>query len=316
MFGSFIISVDFMDSIIIALGGNALLAPSSNQSFSKENSNMKKVAKSIAELYKRKNCSIVITHGNGTQIGDEIMRNEHAKKNVPKLPVYVINAETQASIGTLIEIALRNSLMSTNRNVCVILTHVVIDKNDPAFKKPSKQVGPIYTASQLKEELRLGKFDYIKVGAEYRRVIASPKPKIVLEADSIKERHSNEIVIAGGGGGIPLIKKGDQLIGIEAVIDKDLTTQLLANSIGAKKMIILTNANYLYADYRKKKGRIREIHAKVLKKKLETLEAGTIKPKVEACIRFIENGGKEAYIGNVFELGAILEGKSGTKITK
>ncbi|MDE1870630.1 MAG: carbamate kinase [Candidatus Micrarchaeota archaeon] len=305
-----------MKTVVIALGGNALLDPSGKQSFSMENENIGRVSKSIAELCKNRNYRVVITHGNGSQVGDELMRNEHAKMQVPKLPLYILNAETQALIGSILETSLRNSLnaMKVRRSVCVILAHVLVDKEDGAFRNPSKQIGPFYGNKELGRELALGRFDYIKSGSKYRRVVSSPKPKGILELDPIKSEVSRHIVITCGGGGIPTVRKGKMFYGIDAVIDKDLTTQLLANSINAEKMIILTNTDYVYGNYGKHANRIKEVRASTIKRRLEKFENGTIRPKIEACVRFIENGGKEAYIGDVFSLDAILKRKSGTMI--
>lgn len=306
-----------MKSIVIALGGNALLDPSGRQSFAKENKNINRVSRDIARLCKDGDYRIVITHGNGSQVGDEVLRNEHAKKYVPKLPLYVLNAETQALIGTVVETALRNNLilLGIKRDVCVILAHVLVERNDRAFKRPTKQVGPFYDKKELDKELKLEKFNYIKSGSKYRRVVASPKPREILEVETIRDEFSKKIIVTCGGGGVPTIKSGKGLSGINAVIDKDLTSQLLANSIKAESLVILTNADYIYADYKKKKGKIKKISARILRKNLDKFEEGTIRPKVEACINFVENGGKEAYIGNVYKLDSILKGSSGTKIT-
>jgi carbamate kinase len=303
-------------SIVIALGGNALLDPSVKQSFSKENRNIDNVSHSIAELSK-KGYKIVVTHGNGSQVGDEIMRNEHAREHVPKLPLYILNSETQASIGTVIETSLLNSFAKLNikRDVCVNLVHVLVNEKDPAFKRPEKRVGPFYTKKELDKELALDRFSYIKSGSKYRRVVPSPRPISILELDAIKRNMDKSIVITCGGGGVPVIRKKGILYGIDAVIDKDLTSQLLATSIKADTLIILTNADYVYDDSRKKDGGIKEVTAKDLRKRLSYLEEGTIRPKVEACIRFVENGGKEAYIGNFLKLDLILQRKSGTRIT-
>jgi carbamate kinase len=303
-------------SIVIALGGNALLSPSGRQSFSKENRNIDNVSRSIAKLSK-KGCKIAITHGNGSQVGDEVMRNEHAKQYVPRLPLYILNSETQAAIGTVIETSLRNSFsrLQLKRDVCVNLAHVLVSSKDPAFQKPTKQVGPFYTRAELKKELGIDRFTYIRSGPKYRRVVPSPRPLKILELDAIRKNMDKSIVITCGGGGVPVVRKNNILFGIDAVIDKDLTSQLLATSIGADTLLILTNVDYVYDNYVKRKGELKEIRAKELKERLGYLEEGTIRPKIEACIRFIENGGKEAYIGDVFKLGSILERKSGTLIT-
>lgn len=307
--------VDLMEFIVVALGGNALLDPSLSQAFSKETANMRKISAALVGLCK-KDCRIVITHGNGSQIGNEVMRNEHAKSLVPKLPFYIINAETQAQIGTVVEHSLRNSLGGAKNDlgVCVILTHVLVDKNDPAFRNPTKQIGPLYNRKELDAELKLDRFRYIKIGSKYRRVIASPEPKRIFETDAIVTALKSNIVIACGGGGVPVVKRGREFVGVTAVIDKDRTTQVLANTINAKRMIILTNARYLYKNYGGKKEPMKEIRASRLKDHLDEFEEGTIRPKLEACITFIENGGKEAFIGNIFELDSILDRSSGTRI--
>jgi len=305
-----------MDLIVIALGGNALLAPSGKQSFSRENRNVDRVSKSIARLCKRSNYNVVVTHGNGSQVGDELLRNEHAKSYVPKLPLYVLNAETQAQIGAVVETSLANSLGSAGvrRDVCVILAHVLVDEKDPAFMKPSKPIGPYYTENELQVELKFGRFSYTKLDGGYRKVVASPAPKEIIEIGAIRREVEKGIIITCGGGGVPVVRRHGKISGIDAVIDKDLTTQLLATRIGAEKIVILTDADYVYSDHQKRRGPIREIKAKDLKKRLKTFEEGTIRPKIDACIRFIENGGKDAYIGNVFELEDILKGKVGTRI--
>ncbi|MGI0100723.1 MAG: carbamate kinase [Candidatus Micrarchaeaceae archaeon] len=305
-----------MRSIVIALGGNALLSPSSKQSFTKENSNIEKVSRAIASLSKR-DFNMIITHGNGTQIGDEVMRNEHSKEFIPKLPFFVLNAATQAILGTVVETSLRNNLkrVGSKRGVCTVLSHVIVDSNDRAFKNPSKQIGPFYSKAELDKELRLERFDYIKYGNKYRRVVASPMPVSILETDVIKSEMNRNIVVACGGGGVPIVSKRGMISGVEAVIDKDLTSRLLANSIGADTLIILTNADYVYSNYQQKGIKIKSVKASVIKRHIGMFEMGTIRPKIEACVGFIESGGKEAYIGNVFELRSILEGKSGTRIS-
>ncbi len=302
--------------IVIAVGGNALLNPSGGQSLSRENKNMQRVSGSIASLYKTGRYSIAITHGNGSQVGDEIERNEHAKAHVPKLPLYELNAETQATIGTVIATSLRNSLSKTKVkcDVCVILAHVIVDTRDRAFRRPTKQVGPFCTREELRRELRLDRFSYIARGDKYRMVVPSPEPLRILEIKQITSAAKNGIVVTCGGGGIPSAVSGGMIRGINAVIDKDLTSQLLATSMGADTLVILTNAECVYRDFGDMGSRIAKMAAKEAKKLLPKLEEGTMRPKVEACIRFIESGGKEAYIGNIFMLDDILRRKSGTMI--
>ena len=301
-----------MKSVVIALGGNALLNPSGKQSFESENRNIRHVASEIALLCRTGKYNIVVTHGNGSEVGDELARNEHSRDFVPELPLYVLNAETQASIGTVLATSLRNK---TGEEVCVLLAHVLVGKNDQAFKGPSKHIGPVYSRDALKGELKLDRFEYVKVRDGFRRVVASPEPKRIVELASIKSETSKGIVITCGGGGIPVVMERGKLRAVNAVIDKDLTSRLLANSIGAGTLVLLTNADFVYRDFGNMKSAIKSVKAKELKRIMNRFEEGSIKPKIRACIEFIENGGKEAYIGNVFRLRDILNGKSGTKIT-
>ena len=303
-----------MKRIVVALGGNALMDPSKEQNISKEQLNMDKISIDIIKLSQF--YEIALTHGNGSQVGDEISRNEHAKSKVPKLPLHILNAETQASIGSIIELSLKNAAnkLKIKSNISVNLAHVLVDQNDPAFNKPVKQVGPFYGKKEFLEEYKLNKFEYIKSGDKYRMVVPSPMPIEILEINAILKLIPNNIIITCGGGGIPIVYKNKKISGIPAVIDKDRTSQLLANSIDAEKLIILTNAEFVYTNYSDKESALRSIKANEINKMLNLFEHGTILPKIEACIQFIKNGGKEAYIGNIFKLNDILKGRSGTLI--
>ncbi len=306
-----------MGTIVIGIGGNALMQPSGKQGMAEELRNINRVADSIALLCKKGSDRIIVTHGNGTQVGDELERNEHARRYVPELPMHLLTAETQATIGSVIATALRNRMNAhrIDRNVEVLLAHVLVDRNDPAFIKPTKQIGKLYSMAELRKELKLGRFDYVKSGSKYREVIASPRPKVVLEADAIARAARHSVVVTCGGGGIPMAMGNGKLAGVSAVIDKDRTTGLLASSLKAERMVILTNSDYVYYDYPKKGKPIRNAKAHELRKALGRFEEGTIRPKLESCIDFVEKGGREAYIGNIFMLERILSGRSGTKIS-
>lgn len=306
-----------METLLIALGGNALMSPRERQMLSSEIGNAKRAVKGIVELAKTRRYRIVVTHGNGPQVGDELVRNEHARDVVPQLPLYMLNAETQASIGEILETALIRELglMHVKKAVSVLLTHAVVSRNDPAFKRPTKPVGPVYTKAGLKMALKAKRFSFVKTaGGGYRRVVASPRPTAVLESETIKRLAISDIVIAGGGGGIPVIKKHGSYVGVEAVIDKDLTSQVLASSIGASKMIILTDVDYVYGNLGKKRLPILEMKAREIRRLLGRFEEGTMRPKLDACARFVEEGGAMAYIGSLFRLGDIVRGRSGTRI--
>jgi carbamate kinase len=308
-----------MKTVVVALGGNALLDYGERPTFRVQFRNASRMARSLGTLLDREDTSIVITHGNGPQVGDELLRNEYAKGEMPKLPLHALIAETQASIGTMLELALKQELarLGSEREVAVLLTHVCVDGSDKAFDKPTKPVGPFYTRAQLEAELRRERFCFVKERGKYRRVVASPEPLRIMEIDAVRTLvNRNAIVIAAGGGGIPVIEGRGVYKGVDAVIDKDLTAQLLASAVDADVLAILTNVDCVYRDYKSRKRPIGRIGIGELEPTLGSFEEGTMRPKLRACVRFIENGGRTAYIGNLFRFDAMLAGKSGTKIVR
>ena len=278
-----------------------------------QSASIRRVAREIAKLYLRHH-RIVVTHGNGPQVGRELERNELAAKVIPELPLYYLTAETESVIGSAISTALCEELILFKKKpeVCTVISHVIVDQRGRAPRKP---VGPFLTMAELKAELKRGGFDYIRKGRKYRRVVPSPRPMLLLESDMINFLCTSGIVVAGGGGGIPMTTRGGRYRGVDAVIDKDLTSALLAIDIRADRLVILTDTDYLYTSA--SGGRpIKRISASALSGMLDSLEEGTMKPKAQACINFIRGGGKAAYIGNLYKLKEILNGESGTKITK
>ncbi len=303
---------------VIALGGNAILREGDRPTYANQYARIRATAAQIAKIAKRGG-KLLITHGNGPQVGDELLRNWYAKQKVPPFPLYLLNAETQATVGSMIVTALSNEFIKQRirRQAVAVITHVEVDANDPAFKRPDKPIGPFYTHAELAKELKHEKFSYVPEKGLYRRVEPSPSPKAVLEIDAIREVfESGAVVVAGGGGGVPVIRRHGAYVGTSAVLDKDRTTQLLANKLGADTMLMLTNVDYLYKNYHDRGSAIRSISAERLKRMLPSLEAGTIRPKASACVSFIENGGQRAYIGNLSGLDAMLDGTAGTTITK
>jgi carbamate kinase len=277
-----------------------------------QSASIRRVAREIAGLYLAHH-RIVVTHGNGPQVGRELERNELAARALPVLPLYYLTAETESVIGSAIVMALSEELLLLRRKpeVCTVISHVIVEQKGHAPRKP---VGPFLSASELKAELRRGRFEYIKKGIRYRRVVPSPKPLRLLESDMIRFLCAKGIVVAGGGGGVPMASKGGRYRGVDAVIDKDLTSAILANDIGADRLVILTDTDYLYTSM--EGGRpIKQISARALSGMLGSLEEGTMRPKVQACIDFIKGGGRAAYIGNLYKLKEILAERSGTKIT-
>lgn len=302
-----------MKTIVIGLGGNALLSPAGGQGYREGQRNMARVARSIVSLAKR--YRVVITHGNGTQVGDELVRNIMAGGKLPPLPLYAMTAETQGAIGSEIALALSREIRRQRaaRVVSCVLTHVVVSKEDGAFSRPTKPIGPRLSAADASRYRRKG-MGRIKSGGGYRLTVASPQPLEILELEAIMRSPDKEIVIACGGGGIPVSRSGRGFDGADAVIDKDRTTALLAESLDAEAMVILTDARFVYADHPKDRMQIVSVPAKSLKRSLGRFEEGSIRPKIEAAVRFAERTGRAAYIGNLFELDGILKGDTGTRV--
>ncbi len=305
-----------MVSIVIALGGNAILERGMKPTYANQFKRIMESAKSIAVGIKRMDYSgIVLTHGNGPQVGDEFLRNEYSRKAVPPLPLHMLTAETQATVGAMLQRCLMHefSRMHVNMKVYVVVTHAQVDKKDPAFGHATKPIGPFYNKSELKNEMALGKFDYVRERGGYRRAVASPRPIRILEIDAIKKLASSDsVVIAGGGGGIPVLKSRSGYVGIDAVIDKDYTSQVIANALDVDFLSILTEPRYVYADFPKNMSPIKNVDLSFSMPDIKVMEEGTIRPKVEACVRFIRKGGKKACIGNIKELRSSEDGVFGT----
>lgn len=307
-----------MEKIVIAFGGNALQRPGKALTYRAQARNVADAVEGISAVFRR-HVGILVTHGNGTQVGEEFLRNEYAEKRMEMLPFPELVAETQAAIGTILETAILRTLrrMRVHRGVSTLLTHVFVSRNDMAFKKPTKPIGPVYSDRGLRAALKLGRFRYVGYGNGYRRVVASPVPEGVAESQTIRHLvETGRVVIAGGGGGIPIIDSSGAYPKAAAVIDKDFTAQLLGTLIGAQTLLVLTAEDYVYVGYPKKDKPIKSIHAKELKKLVNSFEDGTMRPKVMACINFIEHGGRRAYIGNLKKFDSIMKGRTGTRIIR
>lgn len=312
-----------MELLVVALGGNAILQRGEKGTFEEQYNNVKNTAKDLANLVEA-GYKLVITHGNGPQVGATLLRHEAGQKmfGIPAFPMDVCGAETQGFIGYMIQQALRNELKSRgiDKYVVTVITRVIVDKDDPAFKNPTKPVGPFYTKEEA-EELAKKRPDWVikeDSGRGYRRVVPSPDPKIIAERHAIKTLAENGfIVVASGGGGIPIVEEGTVARGVEAVIDKDLAGERLATLIRADRFIILTDVDGAYLNYgtpqQKKLGFVRLSEMKKYYQEGH-FKAGSMGPKVLASIRFVENGGKEAIIAKLGTVIEALEGKEGTHI--
>ncbi len=306
---------------VVAFGGNALLRGDEIGTIEQQEKNTYDTCINLIPLLEN-NYDLIITHGNGPQVGNILLRNEagYEKYKIPRMPLDICVADSQGGIGYMIERQMFNVLKnkSLKKNIVTIVTEVVVDKNDPAFENPTKPVGAFY----LKEEAELlakandwiFKEDPRKRG--WRRVVPSPKPLDVFNKEVIAElSRSGKIVIAVGGGGVPVFyDENGNLQRVEAVIDKDLASSLLASQINADEFIILTDVPKVFINFNTPQQKALE--TVTVSEALKYLDegqfaAGSMKPKVEAAINFVTNGGKQAIITEAKELG---KENAGTRI--
>lgn len=307
-----------MKKILIALGGNAILKKSEDGSYNKLIRHIRDTYKQLLPLIK--NNKVIITFGNGPQVGILAIQNELAKNKFSQMPLDVIGAESQGWLGYLLEKELINTLKEKNikRDVVTIFSQVLVDKKDKAFRNPTKFIGPFYKKSELyklkgykiKKDPRQG----------YRRVVPSPNPLEIIEKNTIKKLIDNKIiVITCGGGGIPVYKRNKELIGVEAVIDKDLASECLASSLKFDEIIIITDINKVAINYKQKNQKLLgNLKLKDAKKYLKNSQfpSGSMGPKIEASIKFLEKNGKRVTITNIENIGKSIKGLNGTIITK
>lgn len=292
-----------MKRIVVALGGNAILPKGASGTAGQQKEQARKSIEKLASVIK--NNSVVITHGNGPQVG-ALFLQQTEKKEIPGMPLYVLDAMTQGQIGHFIS----NAMVSENIPCATVITHVVVDEKDPAFENPTKPIGPFFerpVMEGMKED----------AGRGYRLFVASPKPLEILESSSINALlEKNMVVIAAGGGGIPVNKKGN---GLKAVIDKDRASALLASSIGAETLIIVTSIDSVYTGFgTPEQKRIGEMNVKKAKDYLESGEfaEGSMKPKVEAAVNFLKKGGKRVLICSIDDIEDAIKKKKGTEIIR
>jgi carbamate kinase len=310
------------EKIVIALGGNAFIQRGQRgtlyEQWKNVNLAMEQVADIIMEGYR-----VVLTHGNGPQVGMILEWMEAASEKIPPMTMDIAGAMTQGWIGYMIQQALSNQLLKRKyrKKIVTIVNRVLVDKDDEAFKKPTKYVGPYYTedeARKLSEEK--GWVMKVDPRGGWRRVVPSPDPIINLEMEAIKHLvDAGYIVIASGGGGIPVIEKESIYEGVEAVIDKDLAGERLATYIKAEYFLILTDVEGVMIKYGRPDVEIlRRITVEEAEKyyNMGEFPPGTMGPKVLSAIRFIKNGGKKAYIGHLYKALDTLHEETGTCITK
>jgi carbamate kinase len=306
---------------IISLGGNAIIRRGDKGTIEEQFANTRACTRQVSRMIKE-GYKVIITHGNGPVVGNIVLRGEAAKNTIPPMPLYICDADSEGGIGFMIQQTLYNHLRSIHqvKDVVTIITQVVVAEDDPAFKEPTKPIGPHYLQEEAEALRRTQGWRLVEdSGRGFRRVVPSPRPVRIVEKNTIKHLAlEGVVVIAVGGGGIPVVEspKGD-LKGVDAVIDKDLSTSVLAREVGARSIISLTEVDMVYLDYGTEDQRgLREVS-------LEEMRAyygqghfppGSMGPKIEAAIEFLEAGGEEVIITLPELVEEALEGKAGTRI--
>ncbi|MCX6738586.1 MAG: carbamate kinase [Candidatus Parcubacteria bacterium] len=309
--------------IIIALGGNAIQLKGEKGTHEESLANVRATMQAITPIALAKNYEVIITHGNGPQVGNLLIQNAAGKSDVPEMPLFLCDAMSQGEIGYWMEQSLGDffDAKGSKKHIVTVLTQVVVKKNDPAFKNPSKPVGPFYSKEESEKiQTESGFFFKEDAGRGFRRVVPSPEPVDVVETDVIRDLiKSGHIVVAGGGGGIPVIWKGKRLEGVDAVIDKDKTTALLGDLLKADLFVILTAIEEVRLNFGKpNEEKLGTITLKEAKKYLKDghFAEGSMKPKIEAAIKFLAGGNKRKVLITTAEaLTKALEGDAGTTIS-
>ncbi len=306
---------------VIALGGNAILPADGEGTIEQQREVTWESMRQVCSLIKSGR-KVILTHGNGPIVGNIIERNEAAKDRIPPMPIDVCGADSQGGIGYMIQQIIGSELRDEGieKDVVSVISQVRVSKKDDAFQKPTKPIGPFYSRED-KEKIEKEKDWIMKedaAGRGFRRVVPSPTPLEIIEARVIsKLLDFGVVVIAVGGGGIPVVRNGNHLAGVEAVIDKDRAASVLAGNISAERLIILTNVDYVYVNYGEADEKpLKKVPLSQIEKLYRDYEfpAGSMGPKVRAAIDFIKSGGKEAVISDAANLLKACSGETGTHI--
>ena len=307
---------------LVAIGGNSLIRAGEKGTIAEQLANTRRTAAAIVGLIED-GVGLVITHGNGPQVGAALLRSERASDQVYGQSLDVCDAATQGEIGYLLQQSLHNELQAAGLRVQVatVLSQVVVSADDPAMRHPTKPVGPFYSRGDAEERSRLLGWQAVEDAARgYRRVVPSPEPIEVVEEPVIRALLAQGVlVIAVGGGGIPVVRTPDGLRGVEAVIDKDRVSALLASRLGVDRLIISTDADCVYVDYRKASQRaLRQVTAAEMAaySAAGQFPPGNMGPKVESALRFLREGGREVIITSYEHLRAAARGEAGTCIQR
>ena len=308
--------------LVVAIGGNALREPGG---VAKPDEWFRALGRSLPPLVDlvAAGFRLVLTHGNGPQVGDELLRMELARKTVAPLALDLCGAETQGSLGYAIQQVFGNLCRARGLDVPVatVVTRVVVDPDDPAFGRPTKPIGPFYTKTKARQLERQKRWTLVEdSGRGFRRVVPSPRPLRVLEGELVRRlSEAGAVPIACGGGGVPVVETPSGYRGVEAVVEKDLSTEVLAQTLAAARLLILTGVERVAVNF----GTPREIGIERLTvEEARSLLAagefppGSMGPKVDACVRFVEGGGHEAIVTSLDRVQSAIDGQAGTHIVR
>jgi carbamate kinase len=307
-----------MKTMLLAVGGNSLIRAGEKGTITEQRANAQRTAVQIIGLI-RAGYRIVLTHGNGPQVGAALLRSERGASQVPQHPLDVCGASTQGEIGYLLQQALQTELERAVLHVPVatVLTQCLVSPDDPSMQHTSKPIGPFYSRADAEERKRLFGWEIVEDAARgYRRVVPSPDPIDIVELEVIRDLvQQGVLVIACGGGGIPVVWSNGRLQGVEAVIDKDRASASLASHLGVDLFVISTDTDFVYLDYKKPTQRaLRQVLAAELERYMKAghFPPGNMGPKIESVLRFLRKGGKEAIITSCENLCQAVAGTTGT----
>jgi carbamate kinase len=307
------------ETVVVAIGGNAL-APAGLGDFAGQEERAQQVADAAVGLV-GPDRRLLMVHGNGPQVGALAMAQEAVAREVPPQPLFVLGAMTQGQLGYLLAQALGDALVQAGRprTVAAVMTQVVVSTDDPAFGRPTKPIGPFFSEGRARRLARARGWDVVEdAGRGWRRVVASPEPVEVVESPEIRRLlEAGEVVVACGGGGVPVARVGDELVGVDAVIDKDFAAALIGRLVGATSLLLVTGVEQVSLDFGTPEERPVDVMT-VAEARGHMAEGqfppGSMGPKIEAAAQFLEAGGREAIITSLERIAAALAGETGTRI--
>jgi len=307
--------------IVVAVGGNAILRENQKGTIAEQTANVEACADELISVFEA-GYQLLLTHGNGPQVGLIMLRDAYPGAKIPPMPLYIYNAESQGQLGFQLMNSLSNRLIEKNihDSIAAVLTRVVVDATDPGFQRPTKPVGPFYSIEEITALSAVMGFPYVEdSGRGYRKIVASPQPKEIVEADLIRDiLATGRSVIAVGGGGIPVVRNSKGVLtGVEAVIDKDLSSALLAERIGADMLMILTGVEQVAVNFNKPDMRFLGAITLAEARRYSDeghFPPGSMGPKMAAAINFVEKTGGAAVITKLEKIREALAGTTGTVI--